>query len=99
MWSEELRASTIAARFNDVSRPAVSQHLGVLREAGLVTERREGTRRFYRANRDEMARLRAFLDDYWTGWTRASAGRGRGRAARPPRATTTGADRAERPVR
>ena len=49
-----------------VSRPAVSQHLRVLKEANLVTERRDGTRRLYRANADTMAELRAFLDDYWT---------------------------------
>ena len=66
VWSQELPASDIAGRFRDVTRPAISQHLGVLREAGLVTERREGTRRLYRADRDEMRRLREFLDDYWT---------------------------------
>jgi len=38
----------------------------VLKAAGLVTERRDGTRRLYRADRDEMKRLRRFLDDYWT---------------------------------
>ena len=40
--------------------------VAVLKDADLVTERREGTRRFYRANTDTMAELRAFLDDYWT---------------------------------
>ena len=45
---EELSAGEIAAQF-DVSRPAVSQHLAVLKEAGLVDERRNGTRRMYRA--------------------------------------------------
>ena len=49
-----------------MSRPAISQHLAVLKEAELVTERRDGTRRLYRANTDTMAELRAFLDDYWT---------------------------------
>jgi len=67
VWDRELPATKIAARFGDISRPAVSQHLGVLRGAGLVTERREGTRRLYLANHDEMARLRDFLDDYWIG--------------------------------
>ena len=57
----------IAARFDDVTRSAISQHLGVLREAALVIERRDGTRRLYRANQPEMLRLRQFLDDYWTG--------------------------------
>ncbi len=66
VWSEELPAAAIAARFTEVTRSAISQHLGVLREAGLVDERREGTRRLYRSNHHEMAKLRAFLDDYWT---------------------------------
>ena len=66
VWSEELPAAAIAARFTEVTRSAISQHLGVLREAGLVVERREGTRRLYRSNHHEMAKLRAFLDDYWT---------------------------------
>ena len=66
MWSQELRATDIADHFPDVTRPAISQHLAVLKDARLVTERREGTRRLYRANVDTMAELRAFLDDYWT---------------------------------
>lgn len=48
-----------------VSRPAVSQHLRVLKEAGLVTERREGTRRLYRARPEGLADVRAFLDEFW----------------------------------
>jgi DNA-binding transcriptional ArsR family regulator len=67
IWSQELPAAQIAARFDDVTRSAVSQHLGVLRDAALVLERRDGTRRLYRVNHQEMAKLRAFLDDYWTG--------------------------------
>ncbi len=67
VWTEELPATAIAARFADVTRSAVSQHLGVLREAELVIERRDGTRRLYRANHDQMDRLRQFLDEYWTG--------------------------------
>ncbi|CAN5922419.1 hypothetical protein BH23ACT10_BH23ACT10_11540 [soil metagenome] len=51
---------------SEVTRSAISQHLRVLKDASLVTERRDGTRRLYRANTDEVARLRAFLDDYWT---------------------------------
>ncbi len=66
VWSEELPATAIAARFSEVTRSAISQHLGILREAGLVHERKEGTRRLYRSNHHEMARLRAYLDDYWT---------------------------------
>ena len=66
VWSQELPATEIADRFRDVTRPAISQHLAVLKEADLVTERRDGTRRLYRANTDTMAELRAFLDEYWT---------------------------------
>ena len=66
MWREELPASDIADHFRDVTRSAISQHLGVLKAAGLVTERRDGTRRLYRAQQDEMKKLRTFLDDYWT---------------------------------
>jgi DNA-binding transcriptional ArsR family regulator len=61
---EELSAGEIAAHF-DVSRPAVSQHLTVLREAGLVEERRNGTRRLYRARPEGLAELKAFLDGFW----------------------------------
>lgn len=65
VWGRELPATDIASNFQEVTRSAISQHLGVLREAGLVIERRVGTRRLYQANRDEMARLRTFLDEYW----------------------------------
>ena len=66
VWTDELPAAQIAAQFGDVTRSAVSQHLGVLREAELVIERRDGTRRLYRANHAQMDRLRQFLDEYWT---------------------------------
>ena len=66
VWSEELPATAIADHFKEVTRSAISQHLGVLRGAGLVRERRDGTRRLYQADRSEMTRLRTFLDDYWT---------------------------------
>jgi DNA-binding transcriptional ArsR family regulator len=66
VWSQELPATDIADQFRDVSRPAISQHLSVLKEASLVTERRDGTRRLYRANVQTMSELLAFLDDYWT---------------------------------
>ena len=49
-----------------VSRPAVSQHLRVLKEAGLVTERRDGTRRLYRIDPDGIAALRDYFDEFWT---------------------------------
>ena len=61
---EELSAGEIAAHF-DVTRPAVSQHLSVLKEAGLVNERRDGTRRLYRARPEGLIELRAFLDELW----------------------------------
>jgi DNA-binding transcriptional ArsR family regulator len=73
---EELPAGTLAAQF-DVSRPAVSRHLRVLREAGLVVERRDGRQRLYRANPEPLAELRRWLDDYW--------GRSARRAARSRR--------------
>lgn len=66
VWSQELAATDIADRFQDVTRPAISQHLAVLKDAELVSERRDGTRRLYRANTETMSELRAFLDDYWT---------------------------------
>ena len=49
-----------------VSRPAVSQHLRVLREAGLVSERKEGTRRIYRLQPAGLIDLRAYLNSFWT---------------------------------
>jgi DNA-binding transcriptional ArsR family regulator len=61
---EELSAGEIASHF-DVTRPAVSQHLTVLKEAGLVRERRNGTRRLYRARPEGLTELRAFLDQFW----------------------------------
>ena len=48
-----------------ISRPAVSQHLRVLKEGGLVVSRPEGTRRVYRLNPDGVAALRAYLDGIW----------------------------------
>jgi DNA-binding transcriptional ArsR family regulator len=53
------------ARGLPVSRPAVSQHLRVLREAGLVRERREGTRHFYSVDGDGLVELREYLESYW----------------------------------
>jgi DNA-binding transcriptional ArsR family regulator len=49
----------------DVSRPAVSQHLKVLREAGLVHEQRAGTRRIYSVEIDGLRELRQYLDQFW----------------------------------
>lgn len=48
-----------------ISRPAVSQHLKVLKDAGLVSDRRDGTRRIYQLDPDGIAELRAQLDRFW----------------------------------
>jgi len=61
---EELSAGDIAAQF-EISRPAVSQHVNVLKEAGLVSERRDGTRRLYRARPEGLGELRMFLEGFW----------------------------------
>ena len=63
--SGPLSVGEIAAEL-PVSRPAVSQHLRVLREAGLVTERRNGTRRLYRLDPDGLGELRRYVEDFWT---------------------------------
>jgi len=60
----ELSAGEIAAHF-DVTRPAVSQHLNVLKEAGLVSERRNGTRRLYRARPEGLVPVKDFLEEFW----------------------------------
>jgi DNA-binding transcriptional ArsR family regulator len=62
--AQELSAGEIASRF-EVTRPAISQHLTVLKHAGLIVERREGTRRIYRARAEGLAELRDFLDEFW----------------------------------
>jgi DNA-binding transcriptional ArsR family regulator len=64
VWEGERTAGEIADRF-DMSRPAISQHLGVLLECDLVAVRREGTRRLYLANHQAMANLRAELETFW----------------------------------
>lgn len=65
VWSRELAAGDIAAHF-DVSFPAVSQHLGVLREAGFVSVRRAGRARFYKADRKALGPLRPMLEKMWS---------------------------------
>lgn len=60
----ELSAGEIAGHF-DVTRPAISQHLTVLKEAGLVSERRDGTRRLYQARPQGLEELKAFLEGFW----------------------------------
>src|SRR5881392_4503379 len=61
---QEMASGRIAAHF-DVTRQAVSQHLRVLHDAGLVSERRDGTRRIYRARPEGLLELRKFLDEFW----------------------------------
>jgi DNA-binding transcriptional ArsR family regulator len=60
----ELSSGAIAAHF-DVTRPAISQHLGVLAAAGLVSVRRLGTQRLYQLRPEGLSELRAFLDEFW----------------------------------
>lgn len=62
--ARELSAGEIARHF-DVTWPAISQHLTVLKDAGLVSERRAGTRRFYRARPEGLSDLMAFLGGFW----------------------------------
>jgi DNA-binding transcriptional ArsR family regulator len=65
VWDRERPVGEIAAQVA-VTQPAVSQHLRVLKEADLVSDRRDGARRLYRARPDTVEALREFLDDYWT---------------------------------
>jgi DNA-binding transcriptional ArsR family regulator len=65
IWDEELAAGEIAASF-EVSFGAVSQHLRVLRDAGLVVLRKDGTKRYYRADREGMGPLAAYLESMWS---------------------------------
>ena len=60
----ELAAGEIASQF-DVTRTAISQHLTVLKNAGLLAERRDGTRRYYRARPEGLQQLRSYLDTFW----------------------------------
>ena len=62
----ELTAGEIASAF-EVTRPAVSQHLTVLKHAGLLEERREGTKRLYRARAEGLAGVREFIETFWDG--------------------------------
>jgi DNA-binding transcriptional ArsR family regulator len=64
VWNTELTSGEIASHFT-VTRPAISQHLQVLTEAGLVAVRRDGTRRLYRAQPERLDELRRFLDAFW----------------------------------
>lgn len=64
IYGRELSVGDIAAHF-DVTRPAISQHLAILKAAGLVVERKEGRRRLYRARPESLAELRSYLEQFW----------------------------------
>lgn len=64
IWAQERTAGDIAAHF-DLTRPNISKHLRVLKEAGLARERRDGTRRLYLACPEPLAEARTFLDSFW----------------------------------
>ena len=64
VWSEERSAGEIASSF-DVTFGAVSQHLAVLRKAGFVDVRKDGNRRFYRANHGRIGMLKPVLESMW----------------------------------
>ena len=62
---DELSAGEIAQHF-DVTRPAVSQHLTILKSAGLIAERRDGTKRLYRVEPGGISELRRFVENLWS---------------------------------
>jgi DNA-binding transcriptional ArsR family regulator len=65
VWSAERSAGDIHRSFSDVTFGAVSQHLRVLSEAGLVTQRIDGRNRYYRARKRELGSLRTWLESQW----------------------------------
>lgn len=64
VYEQEMPSSAIAAHF-DITASAVSQHLKVLHESGLVAVRREGTKRYYRLRKEGLADIKAFIDGFW----------------------------------
>jgi DNA-binding transcriptional ArsR family regulator len=64
VWNHERPAGEIATHF-DVSRPAISKHLRVLKDAGLIQARRLGTQRLYRARPEPLLEMRRFLESFW----------------------------------
>ena len=89
---DELAAGEIARHFPTMSRPAVSQHLRVLSDTGLVDVRAEGNRRLYRWRRDGLSEAAAFIDEMWAdrlGRLKAAAER----EEWPPRARARPVDR------
>jgi DNA-binding transcriptional ArsR family regulator len=63
--NQELSAGEIAKNFS-ITRSAVSQHIGILKEAKLITERRLGTQRLYRAKPETLGEVRTVLDELWS---------------------------------
>jgi DNA-binding transcriptional ArsR family regulator len=61
---QEMNAGQIAANFR-ITRPAVSQHLSILKQANLIRERREGTQRFYQTSPEGLSELRSYLESFW----------------------------------
>ena len=66
VWNAERSAGDIAASVDDVSWPAISQNLRLLKNSGLITERRQGTHRYYRADRRALGPLEVVLRQMWT---------------------------------
>jgi DNA-binding transcriptional ArsR family regulator len=64
-WTSEVTAGELHRTFGDITFGAVSQHLRVLSEAGLVSCRRDGRKRYYLAKRKELGPLRAWLEQMW----------------------------------
>lgn len=64
VFGREMKSGDIASHFS-ISRPAISQHIQVLKRAGLLHERRSGTARFYRARPEGLAGLREFIEQFW----------------------------------
>ncbi|HEV3460828.1 MAG TPA: metalloregulator ArsR/SmtB family transcription factor [Candidatus Dormibacteraeota bacterium] len=65
VWGAERSAGEIASTVRDVSWPAVSQNLRVLKNSGLITERRQGTHRYYKADRQALGPLEVVLRQMW----------------------------------
>ena len=65
VWDTELSAGEISRAQRDVTFGAVSQHLRILESAGLVTQRKEGTARYYTANKKNAGPFRKFLEEMW----------------------------------
>ncbi len=63
--NSELSAGEVAGHFKGITRPAVSQHLGVLKKAGLINERRKGTSRIYSLRPEGFESLKALLENFW----------------------------------